>query len=440
MQISFIYILMTAELILILLGLSITLAIVLFRRSQDTTETESNNSESQLDAINLGESYIDFLEQMLERNTNKLVQEHKIEEHDEADDSESLNEGEEAENLEEENTTETTDDNSNDNTIASSAPNEKQSNLLLARERFLNCEKDAEQHAHQDANYWQHIYDGMDSIIKQFSDSKTISENNNTEEVKTKSKETVFYIEAQGKKIDGEVNKLKDIIADQENALSSMQKALANAPETEDEETSAAIATLREQMMVLESQVNDSKMCMEVLEMENDRLQAEVDQMEARHNSLFESDSKTPDTTSDEGDEDSGINMDEIRDLLEQQEARIKQLLDTIEQLEITVEQADEMKSSLSDFAQTSKEMMGCICILEDENSRLLSEAESGSDAVDEASGDSDGIAAELETKISTLEEELIKKDVAYAKLQDEFSSMETEYLAMYEAMHGDNS
>ena len=49
------------------------------------------------------------------------------------------------------------------------------------------------------------------------------------------------------------------------------------------------------------------------------------------------------------------------------------------------------------------------------------------------------GIAAKRR-RIKHLEEELIKKDVNYAKLQDEFSSMEKEYLAMYEAIHGDNS
>ena len=87
--------------------------------------------------------------------------------------------------------------------MASSAPNEEQSELLLARERFLNCEKDAAQHAHQDANYWQHIYDGMDSIIKQFTTVETdSSENNKPEAVKENSKEKVFYIETQGKKID----------------------------------------------------------------------------------------------------------------------------------------------------------------------------------------------------------------------------------------------
>ena len=87
--------------------------------------------------------------------------------------------------------------------------------------------------------------------------------------------------------------------------------------------------------------------------------------------------------------------------------------------------------------------MMGCITILEEENERLLEAASQVTDepqkdeieAETEAPAANNEETAALQSKISELEEEMIKKDVAFAQLQDEFSSMESEYLSMYEAM-----
>jgi len=130
-----------------------------------------------------------------------------------------------------------------------------------------------------------------------------------------------------------------------------------------------------------------------------------------------------------------------MKEVVEQQEARIKQLIDSIESLEIEASQAEKLKDTIGDFARTSQEMMSCITILEEENERLVaSHDDEDGNTEDSATTDSGGDTDNLKSEISSLEEELIKKDVAYAKLQDEFSSMETEYLAMYEAMHGDNS
>jgi len=109
-----------------------------------------------------------------------------------------------------------------------------------------------------------------------------------------------------------------------------------------------------------------------------------------------------------------------------------------IENLEIDAAQADKLKETIGDFARTSKEMMSCITILEEENERLKDGEENASENSATSEGTED--VAALKQNINTLEEDLIKKDVAFAKLQDEFNSMETEYLAMYEAMHGDNS
>ena len=120
------------------------------------------------------------------------------------------------------------------------------------------------------------------------------------------------------------------------------------------------------------------------------------------------------------------------------QESKMKQLIETIESLEIEASHTERLKETLDGFTRTSQEMMSCISILEEENERLkeTTHHEESADNNEPSGGDVD----EMNSKLSALEEELIKKDVAYAKLQDDFSTMETEYLAMYEAVHGDNS
>jgi len=177
-----------------------------------------------------------------------------------------------------------------------------------------------------------------------------------------------------------------------------------------------------------------------VLEMENDRLQEEVDKMSERHGALFEDSEEVEKST----ESSSMIDLEQMKEVMAQQESKIDQLLSTIDSLEIEASQADKLKETLSSFTRTSKEMMSCIAILEEENERLQEEATHITEEPD-AGDNTDTVAAApaggneetdlLHSKISELEEEVIKKDVAFAQLQDEFSSMETEYLAMYEAM-----
>lgn len=436
MQISLIIVLIVAELLLVLTGLCITLTIFLLRKpkatEEKTDEVSAQPAEDELDAIELSNNYIDFLEQAMHRNTQKTQQQKNIEadiakeESDTADATDDLETGEATEE-------------ESANTSNSPAPDEAQSKLLLIRDQFLILEKTAAEKSEHEIHFWESIYDGMKDLLEQFPSTKTASTetSSSTETVVVESKEKVFYIETQGKKIDGEVNKLKDIIYEQENALSSMKKAMQGAEE-EHPGDSESLKILKEQMEAIERQLNDSKMCMEVLEMENNRLQEEVDKMDGRHDALFE---ETDNSSSEESG--SVIDLDQMKEVVEEQEAKIQQLIDTIESLEIDASQADKLKETLGDFTRSSKEMMSCICILEEENERLKSSSEADDDntetTADSAAASSED-TAEIAGKISQLEEELIKKDVAYAQLQDEFSSMETEYLAMYEAMHGDNS
>lgn len=426
MDIPLIVVLIGAEVLIVLLGLCITFGILLMRKPEQTNKQEPSldDAEAELDAFDLGSSYIDFLDQAMQRNTIKISQQINIEEDEAKENSTGDEPAEDTPDEEDEN--------------SSPAPDEKQSALLQAREQFLLIEKAAAENTEHDIKFWDSLYEGLQKIIDRYQSTETvtetISETETIHNVETESKEKVFYIETQGKKIDGEVNKLKDIIYEQENALSSMQKAMSDAEE-ELPDDSPSLAALREQISNIERQLSDSKMCMEVLEMENKRLQEEVDKIDNRHEALFSDSEDAPET-----DKESTIDLDQMKEVAAQQESKIQQLIDTIESLEIEASQADRLKDTLKDFTRTSQEMMSCISILEEENERLQETAQHEEPDTDNDGETSGEDVDAIKSRISSLEEELIKKDVAYAKLQDEFSSMETEYLAMYEAMHGDNS
>ncbi len=408
MEISLIYVLIIAEIIFVLVGLSITF-FILWLRKPKPAEGEPlpvEDSESELDAIDLGSSYIDYLDQAIEHNSSKLQQ-----------------------------TKNSKDDDESELSDTSPLPTEVRTELLQAREQFLLVEKEAAEQTEQEVNFWNQIYSGMQTLIEKYKTTEVITEVETTVNVETKSKEKVVYIETQGKKIDGEVNKLKDIIYEQENALSSMKKALEST-DADAADDSPVLATIKQQLETLERQLSDSKMCMEVLEMENNRLQEEVDKMGSRHDALFE-----PNEDEEAEESTSMIDLDQMKEVMAEQEAKINQLIETIDSLEIEASQAEKLKETLSGFTRTSKEMMSCITILEEENERLQEVASHTSDGQQEADVEtapvsSDEETAALQSKVSALEEEIIKKDVSFAQLQDEFSSMETEYLAMYEAMH----
>ena len=425
MEISLIYVLIAVEVLLVLMAATITLTIILLRKTKsteiDTTPSDQQTVEG-FDAIELGNSYIDFLDQAMQRNSEKSAQQKNIEE----DIKKSAEEEDAAEDTTKNN------EHSNESDATSPAPSEAQSSLLHAREQFLLMEKTAAEKTEHEIHFWDSIYEGMKTLLEQFSTTEIISSNSVNGEIKTESKEKVFYIETQGKKINGEVNKLKDIIFEQENALSGMLKAIKDA-ENEHPDESESLKALREQIEIIERQLSESKMCMDVLEMENNRLQEEVNKIDVRHEALFsESDAEGSEST---------IDLDQMKEMVSKQENKIQHLIETIESLELEATQAEAIKSTISDFARTSKEMISCITILEEENDRLKSSTEQEHDNTEPANQVTDsGESNTLKASISELEEIIIKKDVAFAQLQDEFSSMETEYLAMYEAMHADNS
>ncbi|TNF38564.1 MAG: hypothetical protein EP315_01105 [Gammaproteobacteria bacterium] len=401
MHISTLYVLLAAEVIFILSIIAVTLGIyvIRLRKQLKNAPVETANEDN---TITAGKSYSEYLLQELERNQTKTRQQQNIE-NDQPSESETA-----------------------DNTARHSV-------LLQAREMFLNNEKSAAELTENENLFWDQVYAGMKDILET---CKVVEHETHvvTEEMvahKTTTKEKVFYIETMGKKVDGEVNKLKDIIYEQENTLNSLKKALARSVEHEEEE-SEEITELRTYIESFERQLNDSKMCMEVLELENERLQHELNELESKQPATDAIEQTDTETSS------SMFDLAQMREVLENQEKQILELNQAIDDLKLEADQAERLKQTIKDFTRTSQEMMGCITILEEENEHLKQHvhhlADNGEAGTD---GDNEAIE-EYRKKLKELEQEIIKKDVAFAKLQDEFSSMEQEYLAMYHAMHGE--
>ena len=239
------------------------------------------------------------------------------------------------------------------------------------------------------------------------------------EKVINQSINNVEQIESQGTKIDAEVNKLKDIIYDQENSLDALSKALNEASKNSDNtETSEDLEKFNEQFGKLERNIEESKVCMEILESENDRLQGELSEFEAKYNNMCDQLASGGADSSTNTEDVANENVTQLKNTLEQQNDQISELSETVDSLQLEAEQAEKLKSTLQEFTRGSQEMATCITILEEENARLLDrveELENTSPQENEADDNT------LKQTAEELEQELIKKDVANAKLQDDY-------------------
>ena len=258
--------------------------------------------------------------------------------------------------------------------------NETNKALLNIREAFLNTEKKSADHSDNENAFWDSIYTNIQDISDTHLTHKeeiTNLEEIHVEKIINKSSDNVEQIESQGTKIDAEVNKLKDIIFDQENSLTALSKALSEVNTDKDgAEIAADIEKFTEQLGKLERNIEESKVCMEILESENDRLQGELSEFETKYNSMCEQLATGEPQTSTSTESQPNENIDQLKNTLEQQNGQISELTDAIDGLQLEAEQAEKLKSTLEEFTRGSQEMTTCITILEEENERLLDRVE----------------------------------------------------------------
>ncbi|MFW2372665.1 MAG: hypothetical protein ACN4GM_06045 [Gammaproteobacteria bacterium] len=396
MYISKIYLMFTAEILLILLAICTSLIIFIIKRpgSAKTNDAETEPTTAMV------ASYSEYLEKEILRNESKTEQQTR---------------------LEQENTEETPE-----------TPDKKQSQLLKLREMFLKTERASTEHTENENSFWDTLYTGLEDIQQQFKTTETeVVIETEQNHVKTEQRsEKVFYIETQGKKVDSEINRLKDILYDQDNTLSSLKQALDGASHHISDDN-GELATLKNEIDKFEQQLGDSKMCMDVLEMENSRLQSEIEKLE--HQVETQNMATVGDTTV------ITANVNQLKETLSSQEQQITEMNNIMDALKLDADDAETLKTTVQSFTQGSKEMMGCITILEQENDNLHQKIEDLKTQLESTNTEENIPGDELTQKISALEKDIIKKDVAYAKLQDEYSSIEKEYMSMYAQIHGDD-
>jgi len=298
---------------------------------------------------------------------------------------------------------------------------------------FLKTERSSAEQAENENTFWDTLYTGLKDISLQFKTVETeIAIVTEDSQIKTeKNSEKVFYIETQGKKVDGEINRLKDIIFDQDNTLNSLKHAL-DGVSSHISDDNEEFTILRSEIAKFEQLLNDSKICMEVLEMENDRLQSEIDNLE--HQVEAQANISAGDSTA------ISKNVNQLKETLSSQEEQITELNNVMDALKLDAKETETLKTSIESFTRGSKEMMGCITILEEENDNLHQKIEELKTQLESTTDSDENVPDDkLREKVTELEKDIIKKDVAYAKLQDDYSSMEKEYMSMYEQIHGDD-
>ena len=356
-----------------------------------------------------------------------------------------------------------TDEASTDQHVDTTLNGQQRSKLLDIRLAFLKAEKDAIEMSGGDEDiFWPCITESMRSILSNCSaEPPTLAQvetSNATEDLedalnaiyddipdseppihtpsditddKETAKEKITYIERHSKNINQEMNQLKDILAEQQNLINKLKNGLGAS-----DDDIADISSLTQQLEALMRSNQESNTCIEVLELENERLQAEIDELKALPASaVLEQEVKLAVQLSDSL-ESSGENIQELKGMVDEQAGQVHTLNELVEALEIEPHQTRELMHIFSEFTQGSLGMLNCVSQLERENKSLKSQVNSVLENNDTSSGDETvNENPSQEETIKALEQEIIKKDIAYAELQTQFETMEKEYLAMYEEM-----
>jgi hypothetical protein len=204
-----------------------------------------------------------------------------------------------------------------------------------------------------------------------------------------------------------EMKKLKDFSNDQHHLITKLKGKLQDLENGEADDIPASMKHVTDQLNQLERALKESEMCVGMLESDYeqavDSFEKEIDELKTENAELIAK--GTP-----------------------EDDAKAKELL--------------------TQFAKENKELMSCIGTLEDENDALSSEskklktklrskikalkiakAKAGKSSSPQASSGGGGNDAELK-------EELSKKDNEIMKLQDEYASLEAQYLDVFQKLH----
>lgn len=223
-----------------------------------------------------------------------------------------------------------------------------------------------------------------------------------------------------------EINHLKDVINNQQDAMSALRAQLEEHAEVEGMD--AALKQLED----FEKQSTELERCLQVLESENERLKAaQNDSSDAAKNI------EPADPTQLAG----------LKDMVGGQQETIGSLRKLIEELMPEADKAGELEETLDRIQRTNQELSGCVTVLEDENTLLRSELEmivsqleeqdaqreaevaAVPDAAEEAAAafTSEQIE-EMEIKVQELEALVEFKDATIEELEKQYHALEGKY------------
>lgn len=326
---------------------------------------------------------------------------------------------------------------------AANDPQQKQhADLLTKRVEFLELEKDVADDKIEEQSYWQIICDRLGSIVTA-SGEKEKSETP-AEKPKQKMIETSVTDEAAARKHKESILNYQKQLANLHEEFQNFRKTahramnLSSAYEGDDSESalSELMADFKEHDDRLQARLKQ-------LQDENKRLTHELADSETEVMSL---DHKLKAKTPEPGGSETTASEEEIkrlRDIIDRQYGSLDELRMALMQAETSEEESQHLQKHLDAVEHSQKELEGCIQVLESENDRLLEELEMAKSAVPERSETSKKELDELynlrlETKadkeqISELQAQLGAKNEALEKMTEEFDSMQSEFMRMYE-------
>lgn len=256
------------------------------------------------------------------------------------------------------------------------------------------------------ASSYENEYNQLQSLLDDIGDGEldevTLEKLKKMLEMRTKRpKEKVVYVDKAEYKVRKEVDKLKSVSDQQENIISELQGMLEMS---EDEGMKGEFLS---RINALEAALSESKMCIEVLENENQSRQEQLedllitlDDLTARAERAAElEEGMVTDATVAE--DDAEIDPDDLLAEVQQQTQTVTAATDDVvelereklalkrklaaieeEQQELTKEleqkqsKVDELEKIISRFSRESGDVMNAVVTLEDENNRLIDEVD----------------------------------------------------------------
>ncbi|VAW78367.1 hypothetical protein MNBD_GAMMA15-391 [hydrothermal vent metagenome] len=295
----------------------------------------------------------------------------------------------------------------------------KAAELLKFRKRFLEIELEA--HALEDnpVAYQDKIAAGMCELVEIMRPEAETVET----VVETDSDAAVELEEAPDDDVDddrktidtsdAEMNHLKDVINNQQDAMAALRAQLEAHGEIE------GIDGILKQLEDFEKQSAELERCLLMLETENERLKASQGTGEA-----------TKIEPSDPA------QLTGLRNMVGNQQDTIGGLRKLINELMPEADKAGELEDTLDSIQRNNKELSGCVSVLEDENNMLRNELKQIETQLEEADAaqaektptpHSEQIE-EMEIKVQELEALVEFKDATIEELEKQYHTLEVKY------------